>query len=480
MNALQLPSHKSNPLGTNLLWLLMGVLLVRLVSLALYPLMDTTEARYGEMARLMAETGNWLTPQFDYGVPFWGKPPLQNWMSASFIELFANNEFFLRLPHFIVGVLSLALVVKFAKRFSINGLTVAIIYATTTVFYVCLGTVMTDMGLLLGLTLAFIGFYLAWQGEYFWGYAGFAGLAIGLMAKGPVVIAIFGIGVSLWMLWAVGPINMWRELWQKVPLLSGLTLMLSLVLPWYVMAEQATPGFIQYFIVGEHWSRFVDSGWKGDLYGTAHDEARGTIWMYFAVACLPWSFFLPRGLYRLYQNNSGANTEVSQQNKGFDSVTKFLICWMISPMVLFTLAGNILPAYVLPAAPALALLIAYAWKGDVIKRFVTIATSIPLLLMVVVGVLNTGVSKEKSDKWLLEQRLYDLPVYYWLQQPFSSRYYSEGKAVVVNDEEQLIRLQNTPYYIVVTQTQLTKYDSFATCKLEVETKKKVLMLCGES
>lgn len=280
MNALQSPSHKSNPLGTNLIWLLMGVLLVRLVSLALYPLMDTTEARYGEMARLMAETGNWLTPQFDYGVPFWGKPPLQNWMSASFIELFANNEFFLRLPHFIVGVLSLALVVKFAKRFSINGLTVAIIYATTTVFYVCLGTVMTDMGLLLGLTLAFIGFYLAWQGEYFWGYAGFAGLAIGLMAKGPVVIAIFGIGVSLWMLWAVGPINMWRELWQKVPLLSGLTLMLSLVLPWYVMAEQATPGFIQYFIVGEHWSRFVDSGWKGDLYGTAHDEARGTIWMY--------------------------------------------------------------------------------------------------------------------------------------------------------------------------------------------------------
>lgn len=110
-------------------------------------------------------------------------------------------------------------------------------------------------------------------------------------------------------------------------------------------------------------------------------------------------------------------------------------------MVLFTLAGNILPAYVLPAAPALALLIAYAWKGDVIRRFVTIATSIPLLLMVVVGVLNTGVSKEKSDKWLLEQRLYDLPVYYWLQQPFSSRYYSEGKAVVVNDEEQLIRLQ---------------------------------------
>lgn len=55
------------------LWLLLGfALVIRLVSLAAYPLMDTTEARYGEMARLMVETGNWLTPQFDYGIPFWG------------------------------------------------------------------------------------------------------------------------------------------------------------------------------------------------------------------------------------------------------------------------------------------------------------------------------------------------------------------------------------------------------------------------
>ena len=54
------------------LWLLLAfALLLRLISLATYPLMDTTEARYGEMARLMV-AGNWLTPQFDYGVPFWG------------------------------------------------------------------------------------------------------------------------------------------------------------------------------------------------------------------------------------------------------------------------------------------------------------------------------------------------------------------------------------------------------------------------
>ncbi|WP_413691509.1 hypothetical protein [Psychromonas sp. KJ10-2] len=46
------------------------IMLIRLVSLQLYPLMDTTEARYGEMARLMVETNNWITPLFNYDVPF--------------------------------------------------------------------------------------------------------------------------------------------------------------------------------------------------------------------------------------------------------------------------------------------------------------------------------------------------------------------------------------------------------------------------
>ncbi|NMS31044.1 ArnT family glycosyltransferase, partial [Vibrio parahaemolyticus] len=87
------------------LWLLLAfALLLRLISLAAYPLMDTTEARYGEMARLMVETGNWLTPQFDYGVPFWGKPPLFTWMSAYGIELFGLNEFAVRAPHWLAGV----------------------------------------------------------------------------------------------------------------------------------------------------------------------------------------------------------------------------------------------------------------------------------------------------------------------------------------------------------------------------------------
>ena len=64
--------------------------------------------------------------------------------------------------------------------------------------------------------------------------------------------------------------------------------MLALALPWYVMAEIRTPGFLQYFIVGEHFLRFVDPGWQGDLYGTAHKRPYGGIWLDWLLATMPW------------------------------------------------------------------------------------------------------------------------------------------------------------------------------------------------
>ena len=55
---------------------LLTLLGVRLTGMILIPLNETTEARYGEMARKMLETGNWVTLWHDYGIPFLAKPPL--------------------------------------------------------------------------------------------------------------------------------------------------------------------------------------------------------------------------------------------------------------------------------------------------------------------------------------------------------------------------------------------------------------------
>ena len=200
------------------LWALLGVaLLIRLLSLGAYPLMDTTEARYGEMARLMIETNNWITPQFDYGVPFWGKPPLFTWLSAGGIELFGINEFAVRAPHWLAGVIVIALMAYFANRQGFSGLITALVLATCGIFSIAAGAVMTDMALTLGLSLAMIGFYLCWQGSKPWGYFGFVGLAIGLLAKGPLVIVLMGLAVVPWLVIQHGLLGAFKVLWKRFP-----------------------------------------------------------------------------------------------------------------------------------------------------------------------------------------------------------------------------------------------------------------------
>ncbi len=454
---------------------LLLVVLTRLLLLPLYPLMDTTEARYGEMARLMVETGNWVTPLFDYDVPFWGKPPLHTWMSAASIVVLGVSEFAVRFPHWIAAMLTLAVVATFAKQQRLPVLPSLIILASTAVFIVSAGAVMTDMALTLGLTMAMVGFYLCWQGEVRWGYFGFIGLAIGLLAKGPVALVIFAIGTGLWLLWQYGVFRPWKLLWQRIPLLTGLLLMLAIALPWYVVAENATPGFLNYFIVGEHWSRFVDSGWQGDLYGSAHDQTRGTIWLYFIGAALPWSAFLPQALYKIYVEAPKHTEQGCDSNDG--ALASYLICWMLAPMMLFTLAGNILPAYVLPGIPALALVITFAWRGSQVPHLHKVAIAIAVLLMVAVAIVHFGSAKDKSERWLLQQRTEILPTYYFDKRPFSARFYSAGKAKEINSLAE-INHNDTRYYLVVDNSKIEL--GVEGCEKVANNKDRGLLYCSRS
>ncbi len=203
--SLTLPSVKT------LLILLVSCLAFRFISLSLYPLMDTTEARYGEMARIMFETGNWITPMFDYNVPFWGKPPIFTWLSSLGFSLFGVNEFAARVPHLIVGVGVVWLVYKLAKdhfQSSAMGLFSASILASTVSFIILSGAVMTDTALTFSIALSMISFWQAWNNKgKLWGYLFFIGLALGMMSKGPLAIVLIGISLTVWIL----PNGRWKN-----------------------------------------------------------------------------------------------------------------------------------------------------------------------------------------------------------------------------------------------------------------------------
>lgn len=409
---------------TQLFCLLGAALLVRLCSLGSYPLMDTTEARYGEMARKMIETGNWLQPQFDYGIPFWGKPPLSFQACALAMHIGGVNAFAARLAPFLasagIGILFYAW--PFAKQRREQATAAFIIFITSVIGFVAAGAVMTDAFLALGTTLSMVSFWKAAHApapSRAWGYLFFIGLSIGLLSKGPLALALCGLPLFLWAL----RFRNRHELRLRLPWLSGTALMLALSVPWYLAAEHATPGFLRYFLVGEHFERFVTKGWQGDLYGSGHARPLGAIWLYAAEMFLPWTLLVPF-LWRRRQ----------PRGNGIGEPRLYLWLWGLSPLLFFTLARNILPAYVLPGIPAFCLLLTDTlWKRNAAQPGTKqlIFLPLPMLMLAALFAMGSGFShiEYRCDQGLL--RAWDgvSPLCYTDKRAtYSGQFYSAGKA----------------------------------------------------
>ena len=464
-------------------WLLiLALLTARLVSLGLYPLYDTTEARYGEIARIMFETHNWVTPQFDYNVPFWGKPPFQTWISAASFTLFGVSEFTARLPHFLCALLVMIMVYWMARRFlgAQRAVVAVLVLSSSLGFIVAAGMVMTDAALLMACTLAMVSYWYAYQqvATRVHGHLFFAALALGMLIKGPVAVVLVGIAL---LSWSLSQRCLVRAL-AVLPWGSGLALFLVLTLPWYVWAELRTPGFLEYFLWGEHVQRFLVSGWQGDLYGTAHDKPRGTIWLFWLAAACPWSLVLVVRAVRWWSTRTvriGSTTRTAG-----DQLLPYLVCWMVSPMLLFTLAGNILPAYVLPGFAAMALLVAS--RGELNNRVMTLASSSLILILLVIGVFAGGLTSKSSESELLgRERLFNqqAQLYYWQKRPFSGQFYSKGQAQLLDSEaglRELVAGGNT-FYLAMTPSAHHAWQALLSgrCETENRTAKRVLLICGK-
>lgn len=331
--------------------LMLGLLLVlRLLAMAWLPLSDPTEGRYAEMARKMVETGNWLTPQFDYGVPFWGKPPLSIWFSAAGIAVFGPTAFAARLGILAMTAITLYTLWRWLKDAAPRIAEAApLIYASSLMGFGAAAFVMTDMAMVMSVTLAMAGFWGGLHGHRGWGVWFFIGLGLAMLAKGPVAVVLILGPIVGFMCYRGG----WRDLgrlpWRALPL--GLLLFV----PWYIAAEWATPGFLRYFIVGEHIERFLTPGWTGDLYGAGRAKPKGAIWVFWIIAALPWSVIALRMIVKTRQDSPPKD----------DGLCAYLLAFALGPMILFTPAANTLPAYVLPGLPAAAALGALLWQSRV-------------------------------------------------------------------------------------------------------------------
>ncbi|MDB9753912.1 glycosyltransferase family 39 protein [Oceanospirillaceae bacterium] len=449
---------------TNLIWLLGTLLLVRIIAMVVVPLADTTEPRYAEIARLMLTTNDWITPWFEPDVPFWGKPPLSFWAQALSFKLFGINEFAGRLP----ALLAFIATAWMLWRMAVSAVSAQVAAATVVVYssmlltFLAAGTVMTDPYLALGTTWAMVAFYLApKENVWYWRYGVFIGLGIGLLAKGPLAIVIAGAPIGLWVLFQGKLMHYLRTM----PWIRGTLLTLLIALPWYILAELKTPGFINYFIVGEHFMRFVDPGWMGDLYGHAHKEAKGMIWLHWLAGSTPWG---PLALLLLVGHMLTASLRKTVWHALKQPVVIYALLWALVTPVFFTAAGNVIWTYVLPSMPAFALLMGWAMvklnNGQKWRKlgFIFVMWFMPIAGLIFSAFIANNNNLMKTEKTIAEyvaqqpqigdnsnwSRLYYLAP----KLEFSARFYSHDKAkpVKMGQLENLVMQQQGVFLAVPT------------------------------
>ena len=455
-----------NPHYKNKIWIVLLITLaLRLLAMVIIPLTDTTEARYGEIARKMLETNNWVTPQHDYGVPFWAKPPLSTWTAATSMKLFGVNEFAARLPSllFCLGLAALLYSWLTPRGKNLNLVAVTVL-GTNLMFCGSAGLVMTDLALIFCSALAMVSFWqrVVAEKDARWGYLFFIALGVGLLAKGPLILVLVGLPTGLWTL-------LHRQLlpvWKRLPWITGTLLTAIIAVPWYWLAEQRTPGFLAYFIIGEHFSRFLVSGWKGDLYGHAHSEPLGMIWLYVVAGFLPWSGLAITLLIKFRK-------QLRWRYPIQDTWISYLLLWSIMPVIFFTFAHNIIPPYALPAMPALSVLFAELFvrfnrKDEQFNQLaffrLSLVTPVVFAALCIAYTAYPETLSKRSEKALVKHYLELRPnaqsqLIYMHERLYSAEFYSAGKARVAESDEQVRKLlENNTLDFVATNSSYFEGD----------------------
>ena len=448
---------------TNKFWvvfLLLVLIANRGIINYLLPLMDKTEARYAEIARIMVETNNWILLQIDYNIPFWAKPPLSTWLTAISIKLFGLYEFYIRLPYLITTLIIVLFISRYDKIENKIFFLTPLILLLMPEFYLHAGVVSTDTILNFSIVLVMLSFWEAVgkKSGLKWWYGFFIGIGLGLLSKGPIILILTLPPIFIWLLVYKEELKKLK----KIPILSGLSLTFLISFPWYYFTELKSPGFIDYFIYGEHFRRFFDSGWKGDLYGFAKQQPYGIIWLFSTMAIFPWSLLIITRIRKII--------EEAYKNKW----VCFLVCWMLFTPVFFTFSSSLIHTYTLPITVPAALLITHFWSEFKFKRYYLSISA--LLYFVLLPVFYSGVLDDtiqnNCDKELVKNELVsDYSLFYLNYKSFSSQFYSLGAIKMINLEQLKEKLKNGERFAVIIENSEIKKMNLTTIKRLREIKK---------
>jgi 4-amino-4-deoxy-L-arabinose transferase-like glycosyltransferase len=325
------------------LWLVLAAAVAVFADNADRPLANPDEGRYSEISREMAVSGDWVTPRLN-GIKYFEKPPLQYWATALVFRAFGANEIAARVYVGFCGLATLLLVGYTARRLwgADQALASMMVLAASPYFMALGGIVTLDMGLTLWTTLTLCAFVIAESpgidgpSRRRWVLAAWAAAALAALSKGLVGLVFPAAAMFLYVVVRRDASPLKRLEW-----LPGIALFLLIAAPWFVAVSLANPEFARFFFIHEHFERFLT---------TAH--RRTEPWWYFlpilAAGFLPWMFALPSALSHAWEREAGTHS--------FRPLL-FAILWSAFIVAFFSASGSKLPAYILPAFPALALVL---------------------------------------------------------------------------------------------------------------------------
>lgn len=304
----------------------------------LRPLALPDEGRYIGVAWQMLYTGDWLVPTLD-GLPYFHKPPLFYWLTATALALWDSTEA-ARFAPWAGACLGAGSLFLFARRWAGRDTALAALLALVAapIFFFGAQYANLDMlvaGCISATILAFAHAALLGRGDPAWKRTvilAYVLCALGVLAKGLIGIVLPGMVLFLWLAL--------ERKWKTIAHLlwwPGIVCFFVVAAPWFVLMQQRFESFLHYFFVVQHFHRFAAEG--------VFNNPRPA-WFYpvvLAAATLPWSLWLA----------GAGRREWSAQGDDAARARRLMLVWAVGITLFFSLPRSKLIGYILPAVPPL-------------------------------------------------------------------------------------------------------------------------------
>jgi len=330
--------------------LLIGLFaLLYIATLGARPLFIPDETRYGEIAREMLATGDWVVPRLN-GLLYFEKPPFGYWMNALSLSVFGETPFAVRFSSSLATAGAAIIVFVVSKRFFQSR---SVPYLATFIFLTTLEVqaignfsvldpvfaVVLNGGIL---SMALAAYSTGGKRKLLLMLAGLL-FGFAFLTKGFLAFAIPALVLTPWLLIRREYNFLIRHAWIAV------AFALMTVLPWALAIHTREPDFWNYFFWIEHIQRFASEN-------AQHKETPYFFLMFLPALAFPWIFLLPATLSGLRD---------SRRLPATDGGMLLLVLWAVVPFVFFSIASGKLATYILPCFVPFSVLMAVGLSSTI-------------------------------------------------------------------------------------------------------------------